>query len=65
MLEAFKDIVLDISAIGTHSLKSGRAIATANDGVPDRFFKRYGRWARESAKDGYFQDSLSSRLSVS
>ena len=63
MLEAFKDIVLDISAIGTHSLKSGRA--TANAGVPDRFFKRYGRWARESAKDGYFQDSLSSRLSVS
>ena len=37
MLEAFKDIVLDISAIGTHSLKSGRAIATANAGVPDRF----------------------------
>ena len=33
-------------------------------GVPDRLFKRHGRWASESAKDGYVQDSLSSRLSV-
>ena len=50
MLEAFKDIVPDISAIGTHSFSSGGAIAAAN---------------AESAKDGYVQDSLSSRLSVS
>ena len=65
MLEAFKDIVPDISAIGTHSLRSGGATAAANAGVPDRLFKRHGRWASESAKDGYVQDSLSSRLSVS
>ena len=36
MLEAFKDIVPDISAIGTHSLRSGGATAAANAGVPDR-----------------------------
>ena len=65
MLEAFKDIVPDISAIGTHSHRSGGAAAAANAGVPDRLFKRHGRWASESARDGYVQDSLSSRLSVS
>ena len=32
---------------------------------PDRLFKRHGRWASESAKDGDDQDSLSSRFSVS
>ena len=62
MLEVFKDIVPDISAIGTHSLRSGGATAAANAGVPDRLFKRHGRWASESAKDRYMQDSLSSRL---
>ena len=65
MLEVFKDIVPEISAIGTHSVRSGGATAAANAGVPDRLFKRHGRWASESAKDGYVQDSLSSRLSVS
>ena len=65
MLEAFKNIVPDVSVIGTHSLRGGGATAAANAGVPDRLFKRHGRWASESAKDGYVQDSLSSRLSVS
>ena len=60
MLEAFQDIVPDISAIGTHGLRSGGATAAANTGV--RLFKR---WASESAKDGYVQDCLSSRLSIS
>ena len=36
VLEAFKDIVPDISALGTHSLRSGAATAAANAGVPDR-----------------------------
>ena len=43
MLDAFKDIVPDISAIGTHSLRSGGALAAANAGVPDRLFKRHDR----------------------
>jgi len=58
VLEAFKVIVLDISAIGTHSLRSCGTTAAAKAGVPDRLFKRHGRWASESAKDGYVQDSL-------
>ena len=65
MLEAFKDIVPDISAIGKHTIRRGGATAAANAGIPDRLFKRHGRWASESAKDGYLQDSLSSGLSVS
>ena len=65
MLEVFKDIVPEISAIGTHSVRSGGATAAANARVPDRLFKCHGRWASEWAKDGYVQDSLSSRLSVS
>ena len=65
MLEAFKYTVPDISAIGTHSLRSGGATAAANAGIPDRLFKRHGRWASESAEDRYVQVSLSSRFSVS
>ena len=65
VLDAFKDIVPNISTIGKHSLRSGGATATASAVVPDRLFKRHGRWASESAKDGYVQDSLSSCLSVS
>ena len=41
VLEAFKDIVPDISAIGTHSLRSGGATAAANAGVLDRLFKHH------------------------
>ena len=49
-----------------YSLRSGGATAAANAGVPDRLFKRHGRWASEPAKDGYVQDFLSFyRLSVS
>ena len=65
MLEAFKDIVSDISATGTRSLRSSGATAAADADVLDRLFKRHCRWASESAKDGYVQDSLSSRLAVS
>ena len=48
-LEAFKEIVPDISASGMHSLRSGGATDAANAGVPDRLFKRHDRWASESA----------------
>ena len=50
---------------GLHSLRAGGASAAANAGVPDRLFKKHGRWKSENAKDGYIEDSLDSRLSVS
>lgn len=48
-----------------HSLRAGGATAAAKAGVPDRMFKRHGRWKSESAKDGYVEDTLENRLSVS
>jgi len=48
-----------------HSLRAGGATAAARAGVPDRPFKKHGRWKPESAKDGYIEDSLDHRLSVS
>ena len=47
-----------------HSLRAGGATAAAAAGVPDQLFKKYGRWKSDSAKDGYIEDSLAERLSV-
>ena len=65
VLAMLESIGLDRKQFGLHSLRSGGASAAANAGVPDRCFKRHGRWASESAKDGYVQDKLEDRLSVS
>ena len=40
------------------------ATAAANSGVPDRLFKRHGRWRSENAKDGYIKDCMASCLAV-
>ncbi len=55
----------DPSKFGLHSARSGGSSAAANFGVPDRLFKRHGRWKSETAKDGYIKDSLHDLLSVS
>ena len=65
ILEVLKEIGLDPKEFGVHSLRSGGATAAANAGVPDRWFKRHGRWVSENAKDGYVKDRLEDRLSVS
>ena len=62
---SFKDIVPDISRFGTHSLRAGGASAAANAGVNDRLFQRPGRWKTVSAMNGYVDDNLESRLTVS
>lgn len=64
-LKAIKPHVHDVSKYGLHSLRSGGATTAANKGIKDRMFKRHGRWASESAKDGYVKDNLSERLMVS
>ena len=61
----FKDIVPDISLFSTHSLRAGGASAAANAGVQDRLFQMHGRWRSVAAKNGYADDSLGSRLTVS
>ena len=50
---------------GLHSLRAGGATAAASAGIPDRLFKRHGRWRSETAKDGYVKDTEESRLAVS
>ena len=65
VMEKLTQIGLDKSKFGLHSLRSGGASAAANAGVPDRWFKRHGRWRSENAKDGYVKDKLVDRLSVS
>ena len=65
LLEELKRVGVDQKAFGTHSLRSGGASAAANAGVPDRLFKRHGRWASEGAKDGYVKDNVERLLSVS
>ena len=65
LLEKLSVVGLDAKKYGLHSLRAGGATAAANVGVPDRLFKRHGRWCSENAKDGYVKDFLKSRLSVS
>ena len=65
VLDMLAAISLDKKQFGLHSLQSGAASATTNAGVPNRFFKRHGRWRSENAKDGYVKDSLEERLKVS
>ena len=65
VLERLEAIGLDKRLYGLHSLRAGGASAAANAGVPDRMFKRHGRWRSENAKDGYVKDSLQNRLRVS
>jgi len=54
----------DPEIYGLHSLRAGGATAAANNGVPDRLFKRHGRWRSEGAKDGYVEDSIEQRMEV-
>ena len=66
--EAFADSrPIDVNLIGVHSLRAlaGDASSAANNGIPDRLFKRHGRWSSEDAKDRYIKDRLEDRLSVS
>jgi integrase len=64
-LHKFASIGLDPKSFGIHSLRAGGATTAANSGVPDRLFKRHGRWRSENAKDAYIKDDIKSRLAVS
>ena len=59
------DLGFSPDEFGVHSLHAGGATAAANAKVPDRMFKRHGRWKFESTKDGYVKDDVKSRLEVS
>ena len=59
-----KEVGKDLN-VGLHSLRASGATAAARAKVNDRVWKRHGRWKGERAKDGYVDDSLEDRLSVS
>ena len=63
-LAKLRELGFDASQFGLHSLQAGGATTAANAGVPDRLFKRHGRWRSEAAKDGYVKDSREALLSV-
>ena len=65
LLEALTAIGLEARAFGTHSLRAGGATEAANAGIPDRLFKKHGRWKSDSAKDGYVKDNVNQLLRVS
>ena len=52
VLDTFENTGLPKSKFGLHSLRAGGASAAVNSGVPDRLFKRHGRWLSDRAKDG-------------
>ena len=65
VLRKIASIGLQTKNFGLHSLRSGGATEAANRFVPDRLFKRHGRWSSETAKDSYIKDSVLRLLSVS
>ncbi|KAK3104500.1 hypothetical protein FSP39_003510 [Pinctada imbricata] len=65
LLEKLSALGMEASKFGLHSLRSGGATAAANAGVPDRLFKKHGRWKSEKAKDGYVRENVNTALSVS
>ena len=50
-LSAFDSTGLRKQDYGLHSLRAGSASGAANARVPDRLFKRRGRWTSDKAKD--------------
>ena len=61
--DAFRGLT-DFSKPSLHSLRAGGATLAADAGIPDRPFKRHGRWTSGNAKDGYVKDDINSRLLV-
>ena len=64
LLKAFESVGCDQSLLGVHSLRSGGATAAANNSVPDRLFKKHGRWLSDRSKDRYVHESLQQKLLV-
>ena len=60
-----KNIGVDPSKFGLHSLRSGGATSVANNGINDRIFQRHGRWKSAEAKNIDVDDSIEQRLTVS
>ena len=60
-----RQIGLDPTKYGLHSLRSGGASLAAAISVPDRQIMRHGGWQSESSKNRYIKEAKSSLLAVS
>lgn len=60
-----REVCGEEARLGLHSLRAGGATAAARASVPDRLWKRHGRWSSDKSKDGYVDDSLEHKLLVS
>ena len=49
-------MTISTSNFDLHCLRTGGVTAAANANVPDRLFKRHGRWRSEVTKDGHVKD---------
>ena len=49
-MKKMSDLGFPAHEFGLHSLRAGGATAAANASVPDRIFKRHGRWKSENTK---------------
>ena len=58
LLDYFRVMSYLAEQVGIHSLRAGGATAAAGSGVPNKFFKRHGRWRSETTKDGYVKNSV-------
>ena len=56
---------LDSVSYGLHSFRSGTATMSANSKSSDRLWNKHCRWRNDLATDGYVEDSLNDRLSIS
>lgn len=64
IVQKLKRVAPDLN-LGIHSLRASGATTAANaPGVSDRCLKRHGRWKTDLSKDGYIDDSIEKRLSV-
>ena len=60
-----KNIGLDSSLYGLHSLRSGGASAAANMGVEDRLIQKHGRWKTVGIKNKYISEDIDNLLFIS
>lgn len=56
---------LDPNRYGTHSFRSGGATAGNQLGIDRRLLMQHGRWVSDKSFDGYLEDTLRKKLSVS
>ena len=58
LLDCLRVLGYPADQFGVHSLRVGgaTAAAAAGSGVPDRLFKRHGRWKSDTDKDGYVEN---------